>query len=197
MLLVRKGTEIEFAGEQHFSYYEKDGNASNQFAFIMIILFEIPLAHLLLHFVWSPLGALIITIITAYGLLWMIGNYRATIKRPISISNESLYVRYGLLGNTKVNLRSIENAQMVGGRVRRRKEIVRHVAAGSANVKLELKKKHVTQECSWYRAKHRGSVSCRRFTAPVYRSAERCDRKGAVVKWSHFNLTLTTNPSPV
>ena len=86
------------------------------------------------------MGALIITIITAYGLLWMIGEYRATIKRPISIGNESLYVRYGLLGNTKVNLRSIENVQTVGGRVRWRKEIIRHVAAGSANVKLELKK---------------------------------------------------------
>ena len=82
VLLVRRDTEIEFAGEQYFSYHEKDGNAGNQFAFI-IIMFEIPLAHLLLHFVWSPLGALIITIITAYGLLWMMGNYRATIKLVI------------------------------------------------------------------------------------------------------------------
>ena len=48
VLFVRKDTEIEFAGEQHFSYHEKDGNASNQFAFIIIILFEIPLVHLLL-----------------------------------------------------------------------------------------------------------------------------------------------------
>ena len=38
VLFVRKDTEIEFSGVQHFGYNEKDGNVSNQFAFIDVIL---------------------------------------------------------------------------------------------------------------------------------------------------------------
>ena len=92
----------------------------------------------------------LVLLFEGYVLYLVVKTYRQFVRKDFSEDELQQRIRKlvgegvpaGLLGNTKVNLRSLENAQMAGGRVRRRKEIVTHVAAGSANVKLELKARH-------------------------------------------------------
>ena len=44
---------------------------------------------------WSALVAWIFTIGTVYGALWLIADYRATVLRPILVSDESILIRAG------------------------------------------------------------------------------------------------------
>jgi hypothetical protein len=89
--------QVRYAGTRHFSYAHQQGNASNQLGFIIAILFELPLAHMLLHFIWSPRAARIASALSAWGLLYLIAEYRATLLRPVSIDDRALLIRYGIL----------------------------------------------------------------------------------------------------
>jgi hypothetical protein len=50
--------------------------------------------HVLLY-QWSALVAWIFTIGTVYGALWLIADYRATVLRPILVSDEGIVIRAG------------------------------------------------------------------------------------------------------
>lgn len=86
-----------FEGEQHFSTARAGGNASNQLAWIWLMAFDIPVAHLLLHFLWSPAAAWVATALTAWGLLCLLADYRATLARPVSLGAADLHLRCGAL----------------------------------------------------------------------------------------------------
>ncbi|KQW96407.1 hypothetical protein ASC94_06015 [Massilia sp. Root418] len=79
---MRNGATLEFDGERDFGYARNGGNSSNQVGFIIAILFELPLMHMLLHFTWSPTAAIVASALSAWALLYMVADYRATLYRP-------------------------------------------------------------------------------------------------------------------
>ncbi|HEY0585366.1 MAG TPA: hypothetical protein VGD52_04475 [Pseudoduganella sp.] len=91
-----------FEGEQHFSTAHAGGNASNQLAWVWLMVFDIPIAHMLLHFLWSPFAAWVATALTAWGLLYLLADYRATLVRPVSLAADALHVRCGALASDAV-----------------------------------------------------------------------------------------------
>ena len=95
-LFSKKIRQQNFTGDSHFSCHKKDGAQSNQLGFILIILFELPIMHLLLHFLWSPIAANLTTGLTLLGLVFFIAEYKAIAIRPISIVPDSIIVRYGI-----------------------------------------------------------------------------------------------------
>lgn len=99
-LFMRKAPAYE--GEQHFHTARAGGNASNQLAWIWLMVFDIPIAHLLLHFLWSPTAAWVATALTAWGLLYLLADYRATLARPVSLGAAALHVRCGALASDAV-----------------------------------------------------------------------------------------------
>lgn len=99
-LFMRK--QPAFEGEQHFSTAHAGGNASNQLAWVWLMVFDIPVAHMLLHFLWSPFAAWVATALTAWGLLYLLADYRATLARPVSLGAAELYVRCGALASDAV-----------------------------------------------------------------------------------------------
>ncbi|VAW45595.1 hypothetical protein MNBD_GAMMA02-1353 [hydrothermal vent metagenome] len=137
--LFSKGiTHQQFSGDEHFSYHQKDGAESNLFGFVILILIEIPLMHLLLHFTWSPMAATIATLLTFVSLVFFFAEYRALSRRPISISQDNLIIRYGLYAPLIIplgNIASIENNQAY---VPRSKQVKRYNYAGTANVVITL-----------------------------------------------------------
>lgn len=94
-LLMRRAPQFE--GEQHFFTAKAGGNASNQMAWIALMVIDIPLAHLLLHYIWSPTAAWVATALTVWGLLYLVADYRATLVRPVSLAADALLVRCGAL----------------------------------------------------------------------------------------------------
>ena len=139
-LFMRKGSTLEFNGNRHFGYARNGGNASNQLGFIIAILFELPLMHMLLHFIWSPTAAIVASALSAWALLYMVADYRATLYRPVSLANDAILIRCGALAaDSAIPYSMVQAVHEVSGAVRRRVGLRRYVQLGAPNVLIELK----------------------------------------------------------
>ncbi|MBV34277.1 MAG: hypothetical protein CMP47_02275 [Rickettsiales bacterium] len=137
-LFSKKIRRSNFVGCKHFSYHLKDGTQSNLLGFIIIILFELPIVHLLLHFIWSPLAANIVTLLTLLGLVFFFAEYRAVAIRPISIISDSLIIRYGIYNPLTVPLNHIDSVSYNSGYIPRASLVKRYNLAGTPNIELKL-----------------------------------------------------------
>jgi hypothetical protein len=88
-LFVGKGHVAGKISEERFSHHMKDGHASNQQGFIVLILFELPILHVLLTLFWNSSVAWIVSLLSAWGLCYLIGEYRATYRRQTSIGEDT------------------------------------------------------------------------------------------------------------
>ncbi len=137
-LFYRRIEVSRFRGTQHFYGHLKDGTQSNLSGFILLIVFEIPLAHLLLHFIWSPFAANVITALTVFGLLFMVAEYRAISRRPVSLDlhNQQLIIRYGLYAPLILPLEHIQTIGAHHEAVYRAKNTRRYNLFGTPNVAI-------------------------------------------------------------
>ncbi|GAB2850351.1 hypothetical protein GCM10027277_18160 [Pseudoduganella ginsengisoli] len=134
-----KPINASYAGRQHFTYAKQNSNASNQLGFIIAILFELPLAHMLLHFIWSPKAAWIATALTAWSMVYLISEYRATLVRPVSIDSEHLYIRCGTLSvDTVIPWHQIRSIGKTTEQVRRQPGVRRYKQMGAINISIQL-----------------------------------------------------------
>ena len=58
--------------------------------------------HLLLS-VWNVLVAWVFTLSSVYGALWLIADFRATVLRPVLVSDESILIRGGIRYTVEVS----------------------------------------------------------------------------------------------
>lgn len=137
-LFSKKIKQQYFTGDSHFSCHKKDGAQSNQLGFILIILFELPVMHMLLHFLWSPFAANITTGLTLLGLVFFIAEYKAIAIRPISITPQSLIIRYGIWNPLEVFFTEFEHIKLNSGFIRRSRNVNRFNLAGNPNVEIKL-----------------------------------------------------------
>ncbi|MDO6507791.1 hypothetical protein Q4506_12485 [Colwellia sp. 4_MG-2023] len=137
-LFSKKIRQQYFTGDVHFSCHKKDGTQSNQLGFILIILFELPVMHMLLHFLWSPYAANVTTVLTFLGLTFFIAEYKAIAIRKISIVPESIIVRYGLWNPLNIPLNKIKHVQPNSKFIRRSGNVNRFNLAGNPNVEIKL-----------------------------------------------------------
>ncbi len=128
-----------FHGETHFWGDQKEGTKSNLLGFMLIIAFEIPLMHVLLHFIWSPMAANVVSGLTLFSLLWFTAEYRAIAIRPVSVSTEALIIRYGLFNPWVLKWSEIQNVEASHGVVHRQKGVKRYNLFGEPNIKITTK----------------------------------------------------------
>ncbi|NVD98952.1 hypothetical protein [Massilia sp. BJB1822] len=139
-LLLKKNKTIQYEGEQHFGYAQNGGNASNQLGFIFLIIFEIPLGHALLHFLAAPAVAWLISALTVFGLLYLLAEYRATLRRPISLGRDALLLRCGLFApDARIPYAMLAAAEPLRGPVPRERGTRRLEQMGEPNVELRLR----------------------------------------------------------
>lgn len=137
-LFSKKIRKQNFDGDYHFSCHKKDGAQSNQLGFIFIILFELPAVHMLLHFLWSPFAANLITGLTLLGLIFFIAEYKAIAIRPISIVPDGIIVRYGIWNPLRITLSEINHIQPNSNFIRRSRNVNRFNLAGNPNIEIKL-----------------------------------------------------------
>lgn len=138
-IFAKQVTLENFMGEQHFTYHQKDGAKSNLLGFILLIIFEVPVVHLLLHFVWSPFVANMVTLLTIFGLIFFVAEYRAISRRPISLVRHTLCIRYGLYQPLVIPLSNIATISESKVFIRRSKLLRRYNYSGYPNVVIELR----------------------------------------------------------
>jgi hypothetical protein len=138
---MRKGELLRYRGEQHFSYDKNDGNVSNQFAMIMVMLFEMPLSHLMVHLMSvKPWLAWTLDILTLWSMLYLVAEYRASHWRPVSLDRDALLVRNGVFAADRVvDYSLIESAVRCKDDIRRQRGILRFRQFGSLNVEIRLR----------------------------------------------------------
>lgn len=137
-LFARQIKPEQFLGERHFSYHLIDDVKTNALGFILLIALEIPLVHLLLHFAWSPLAANIVSGLTLLSLVFFVAEYRAMARRPVSVDDDNLYIRYGIFNSRIVRLTDIAAIALHTGYVARASGTKRYNFTGSPNVAIEL-----------------------------------------------------------
>lgn len=91
-----------------FTYHRKSGSQSLFGGLIMIILIETVALHFLLNG-WNTVLAWIFTCLSFYTLLQLFGFARALAKRPISIENDTLVLRYSIMQESRIRLEDIES----------------------------------------------------------------------------------------
>ncbi|MEO7325289.1 MAG: hypothetical protein ABIW82_10725 [Dokdonella sp.] len=130
---------LTFAGDEHFSCHAKDGHASNQQGFILLILIELPIVHVLLSLFWQWKGACVVSALSLWGLCFLIAERRATLRRPISMDGDRLYVRYGLGAELVVPLARITAVAPHRDAVARRiPDTLRYCESGAPNICVRL-----------------------------------------------------------
>lgn len=77
---------------------------------IPMVVLETVGVHLLLS-QWSATAAWVLTGLSGYTVLWLVGDYRALVMRPTLVTGDELVIRIGLRCSLRVPLPLIERAQ--------------------------------------------------------------------------------------
>lgn len=87
--------------ENEFTYHKKSGTPALFGAFILIIGIETFAFHFLLAR-WSLIAAWVLTTLSVYTAIQIFGFAKSLSKRPISINQNSLTLKYGILNEVEI-----------------------------------------------------------------------------------------------
>ena len=88
-------------GELGFTYHRKNGYAGILWAVAVMTLIETAVVHLLVER-WRATAAWGLSIVSLYGVIWLLGHLQSVRLRPMLLTSDSLHVRIGLLWNVRV-----------------------------------------------------------------------------------------------
>ncbi len=145
MYYALRGGKRAAEGPGEFSVHRTSGYGTLLAGLGVVIGFEAVVMHVVVG-LWSAAAAWVLTGLTVYALVWLVGDYRAIVARPMRVAAGRLSVRVGLRWEAEVPLGWIEAAEEVAGRGakrdarakgREKSELVA-VVMGEPNVRLRL-----------------------------------------------------------
>lgn len=125
--------------EQHrpFTYHLKSGYSTLAAMMIGLSLVEIPLVHLVVnHF--NPIAAWILTLLTLYTILWIIGDYHAIRLHPLVLDEGQLHLRAGMRWRLSLAFDQIRLIRPLHFQERQNKAILDLSIAGNGKWLIEL-----------------------------------------------------------
>ena len=99
--------------ENEFTYHKESGTPALFGALILIIGIETLALHFLLAR-WSLLGAWILSALSIYTAIQVFGFARSLSKRPISINQDSVILKYGILTEVEIAFSDILKVELSG-----------------------------------------------------------------------------------
>ena len=96
--------------EGEFSYHKETSTVILFIMLIFLIVIETFVLHLLIQ-QWSHVTAWILTVLSIYTGVQIMGFLKSIQKRPISIEAGKLFLRYGILNETTIDLASIASVE--------------------------------------------------------------------------------------
>jgi hypothetical protein len=97
--------------ENEFSYYRKAGTVATLLAMLFLALVEGFVTHLLLVR-WNVVAAWIMSGLTIYAGVQLLGFVKSIMARPIVINRDRLILRYGILSEASIDVRHIESVEI-------------------------------------------------------------------------------------
>lgn len=100
--------------EAGFSCHRTNGSTPVLAVFLFLLVTETVGLHFLLS-MWSPTLALVVTAFSIYFIVQIVAHLKALRLRPIVVTDSSLLLRCGILGDAVIPREAVESAEMVGG----------------------------------------------------------------------------------
>ncbi len=97
-------------GENTFTYHKKSGVVPLLSVVIFIVAVETLVAHVLIA-LRSETFAWILTIISVYFLFQVFAHLKAVLQRPIEVTGDKIFLRYGIFGDAVIDLENIERIE--------------------------------------------------------------------------------------
>jgi len=94
-----------------FTYHKDSGTIALLIVVIFIVAIETFVIHILVQR-WNNTVAWILTFLSIYSAIQILGLLRSMPKRPISIENAKLYLRYGIMNETTIEFNNIESVEL-------------------------------------------------------------------------------------
>lgn len=133
-----KNYEARKTSDAVFFYHRKSGYGAILSAIVLLLIVETLALHFLLQ-QWSALGAWIFTGLSAYSLLWLIGDYHALRLHPIILRGETLFLRTGLRWRANLPLDNIVAIEKFSAREQHGKEYLSLALFGAPRLVLHCK----------------------------------------------------------
>ena len=124
-----------------FTYHKDSGTITLLIAIIFIVAIETVTFHILLT-KWNNTVAWIFTFLSIYFCIQIFGFLKSMFKRPISIENNKLYLRYGIMTESTIDIKNIELIELSSKDIETNKETRKLSFLGeleSHNVIIRLK----------------------------------------------------------
>lgn len=128
--------------ENEFSYHKDSGTIALLGATILIIVVETIILHSLLE-KWNSIVAWVLTCLSIYSGIQFLGFIKSMFKRPILIENGKLFLRYGIMSETTINIKDIDSIELQSKDIEENKETRKLSFLGeleSHNTIIRLKK---------------------------------------------------------
>jgi hypothetical protein len=121
------------------TYHRKTSYGAVVFALVLATAAEVPAMHLLVR-LWSERAAWVLTALGLYGILWILGDWRACRLRPVRVEGGALRIRFGLRWRIDVPLDAVTGvrAPTAAERSTRRSVDLRLALPGASWRVLEL-----------------------------------------------------------
>lgn len=97
--------------DNEFSNYKQSGVLSTLSAFIFVVAIEMVTIHFIAS-KWSVVLAWVLTGLSIYSALQLIGIIRSVPKRPIQIVEDALVMRFGILSETRIPIKAIAGIEI-------------------------------------------------------------------------------------
>lgn len=130
--------------ENEYSYHKNSGSITLLAAIIFIVAIETVTLHFLL-LKWSTIAAWILTFLSVYSGVQLFGFLKSMFKRPVLIEGDKLYLRYGIMSESTINIVNIESVELSSKDIELNKETRKLSLLGeleSHNVIIRLKEKN-------------------------------------------------------
>ena len=125
-------TKEEGSNQNAFTYYKKNGYPMVVGVFIFLIVLESFSVHLLLSN-WSNVAAWIFTLLSIYGIFFLIGDLNAVRQRRIYLDNDSLHIRIGIRWQMQIPLNEIDEIEFISSDPKS-KDNANFILIGSPNI---------------------------------------------------------------
>ncbi len=130
--------------ENEFSYHKNSGSITLLVALLLIIAVETVTLHVLLE-KWSSTAAWVLTFLSIYSGFQIFGFLKSMPKRPISIENDKLFLRHGIMTEVTIAIKDIERIEISSKDIELDKETRKLSFLGeleSHNIILHLKEEN-------------------------------------------------------
>ncbi|MEM7486141.1 MAG: hypothetical protein AAF348_13120 [Bacteroidota bacterium] len=131
--------------ENEFSYHKNSGTITLLVAILFIVAIETFVFHILIA-KWSVLVAWILTFLSIYSGIQIFGFLKSMLKIPISIEGDKLYLRYGIMSESVVDLSDVDAIELSSASIELDSETKKLSFLGELephNIVIRLKKENV------------------------------------------------------